>query len=71
MSPMAGSGIIEAGDALVSAIDAACTGPLSDTEMIDAFRDTGTTEDRSRAAQVLMIGELIRRGVFTAVGAAA
>ena len=62
---MTGSAITVAGDVLVSAIGAACAGSLSDVELIDAYRDTGTAEDRTLAAQVLMTGELIRRGVFT------
>ena len=62
------SGIIVAGDAFVSAVDDARGPSTSDTDMIDALRDTGTIHDRFLAAQVLLVGQLIRSGVFTAHG---
>jgi 5-methylcytosine-specific restriction protein A len=36
--------------------------------MIEGLRDSGTIQDQFLAAQVLMVGELIRRGAFTAHG---
>src|ERR1700704_3059277 len=68
MRAMADSRIIEAGHAFVAAVNDACAPSVSDADMIEGFRDTGTIHDRFLASQVLMVGELIRRGVFTPHG---
>jgi 5-methylcytosine-specific restriction protein A len=65
---MTAGGIVLAGDALVSALDAACSASASDLEMIEALRDYGAVRDRAEAAAVLLVGQMIRRGVFSVHG---
>src|SRR5581483_7421381 len=68
MDPVADSGILSTGRAFICAVAEACATTVSDADMIDLFRDTGTIQDQLLAAQVFMVGELIRRGAFTAHG---
>ena len=65
---MADSRILSTGRAFVSAIDEACTATVSDSEMIENLRDSGTVQDEFLAAQVMVVGEMIRLGVFTTHG---
>src|SRR5437773_1467737 len=68
MRAMTGSAITVAGEVLVAAVSAACADSVSDAGVIEGFRDTGTVHDSVLAAQVMMAGQLIRRGAFTAHG---
>ncbi|HTK61680.1 MAG TPA: DUF222 domain-containing protein, partial [Pseudonocardia sp.] len=67
---MTESRILSTGRAFVSAVAESCATTVSDTDtdMINALRDTGTVQDEFLIAQVLLVGELIRRGVFTTHG---
>lgn len=65
---MTGSRILETGHTYVSAVEDSCAGSLSDTELLDAYRDNATIHERALAADVIMVGTLIRRGIFTAHG---
>jgi len=68
MMPMTESRILSTGRAFVSAVAESCATTVSDTDTINALRDTGTVQDEFLIAQVLLVGELIRRGVFTTHG---
>jgi hypothetical protein len=65
---MAGSRILEVGYEFVSTVDDARAPRVCDADMIDALRDSGTIHDRFLASQVLLVGQMIRCGVFTAHG---
>jgi hypothetical protein len=56
MRSMSESRILSTGRAFVSAIAESCTATVSDSEMINGMRDSGTIQDEFLAAQVMMSG---------------